>query len=294
MTGPFDLTHCTLCPRKCGADRTRGRGLCGGDDRIRIARAAPHFWEEPCISGRRGSGAIFFSGCTLGCKFCQNRPVSIGNFGKEIIPDRLLSVCRELAGAGVHNLNFVTADHQLPLIRELLPKIKSIGLPIVWNCGGYESDAILDALAGFVDVWLPDLKFFDPALSSRFCGVSDYFETAIRAIRRMADLSGKPVYSDGLLVRGTIVRHLVLPGCRKDSLNVLSALRDRFAPDEILLSLMSQYTPNGAPDTPDRRLTTFEYQSVADFAVTLGYKGYFQEKSSAKEEYTPPFDLTGV
>lgn len=294
MSGRFDLTRCTLCPRRCGADRTRGVGLCGGSDRVRIARAAPHFWEEPCISGSRGSGAIFFSGCTLGCAFCQNRAISSGNFGREISPERLLAVCRELRETGVHNLNFVTADHQLPLIWEILPQIRALGLPIVWNCGGYESDAVLDALADFVDVWLPDLKFFDPALSSRFCGVSDYFGVAIRAIRRMADLSGKPVFRDGLLIRGTMVRHLVIPGCRKDSLNLLSALRERFAPDEILLSLMSQYTPNGAPGAPNRRLTTFEYQSVADFAVGLGYEGYFQEKSSAKEEYTPPFDLTGV
>lgn len=291
----FDPARCTLCPRQCGADRGKGQGICGGDLSIRIARAAPHFWEEPCISGNRGSGTIFFSGCSLGCAFCQNRTISRGNFGKTVSPGRFLQICLELAGQGVHNLNFVTADHQLPLIVGMLPEIKEkTGLPIVWNCGGYESDAMLDALSDVVDIWLPDLKFFDPALAKRYCGVDDYFGTALHAIRRMADFTGKPLFSDGMLIRGTMVRHLILPGCRKDSLALLARLRESFEPGEILLSLMSQYTPNGAPDAPGRRLTTFEYRSVADFALTLGYDGYFQEKSSAKEEYTPPFDLSGV
>ncbi len=291
----FDPTCCTFCPRECSADRSAGQGVCGGDLSIRIARAAPHFWEEPCISGNRGSGTIFFSGRSLGCVFCQNRAISRGNFGKTVSPERFVQICLELADKGVQNLNFVTADHQLPLILDLLPEIKAkTGLSVVWNCGGYESDAILDALSSIVDVWLPDLKFFDNALANRFCGVSNYYETAMHAIRRMADFTGKPRFSEGMLIQGTMVRHLILPGCRKDSLALLSRLRENFEPDEILLSLMSQYTPNGAPDAPGRRLTTFEYQSVADYALSLGYDGYFQEKSSAKEEYTPPFDLSGV
>lgn len=291
----FDPTSCTLCPRQCRADRRTGMGLCGGDLSIRIARAAPHFWEEPCISGVKGSGAIFFSGCTMGCLFCQNRSISHGNFGKVITPNRLEEICLELADRGVHNLNLVTADHQLPLILPTLRRVKEkVKLPIVWNCGGYESTAMIDALDGVADVWLPDFKFFDPALSRRYTGCEDYFPVALAAIRKMADQVGKPCFFDGILTSGVMVRHLVLPGCRKDSLKLLSCLSEYFAPDEILLSLMSQYTPNGVPGTPDRRLTTFEYQSVAGYAQTLGFEGYFQEKSSAEEEYTPPFDLEGV
>lgn len=291
----FHPSSCTLCPRKCGADRRNGTGLCGGDLSIRIARAAPHFWEEPCISGNRGSGAIFFSGCSLGCLFCQNRSISHDRFGKAISPDRLEQICLELAGKGVHNLNLVTADHQLPLILPVLMRVKEkVKLPIVWNCGGYETPEMIDALQGIVDVWLPDFKFWDPAVSQRYTGCADYFPVALAAIRRMADQVGKPRFSDGMLVCGVMVRHLVLPGCRKDSLKLLSCLSEHFSSDEILLSLMSQYTPNGVPGTPDRRLTTFEYQSVADYARSLGFEGYLQEKSSAKEEYTPPFDLEGV
>lgn len=170
----FDPTSCTLCPRQCRADRRTGMGLCGGDLSIRIARAAPHFWEEPCISGVKGSGAIFFSGCTMGCLFCQNRSISHGNFGKVITPNRLEEICLELADRGVHNLNLVTADHQLPLILPTLRRVKEkVKLPIVWNCGGYESTAMIDALDGVADVWLPDFKFFDPALSRRYTGCED-------------------------------------------------------------------------------------------------------------------------
>lgn len=295
MLPDFDPASCTLCPRKCGADRRTGKGVCGGDLSIRIARAAPHFWEEPCISGTRGSGTIFFSGCSLSCLFCQNRTISHGNFGKVVTPRRLEEICLELAEKGVHNLNLVTADHQLPMILPVLMGVKEkVNLPIVWNCGGYESPGMIAALRGIVDVWLPDLKFWDPDLSRRYTGCNDYFPTALGAIRQMADQVGKPRFSDGMLTSGVMVRHLVLPGCRKDSLKLLSCLFESFAPDEILLSLMSQYTPNGVPGTPDRRLTTFEYQSVAEYAETLGFEGYFQEKSSAKEEYTPPFDLEGI
>lgn len=290
----FDITACRACPRRCGADRTKTVGFCGIGDRIKIARAAPHLWEEPCISGTRGSGAIFFSGCSLGCVFCQNKEISRGIGGCEITAERFAEICFELRSAGVHNINLVTPSHQLPLILPTLREIKkTIGIPIVCNCGGYESPEALSAMRGIVDIYLPDFKFHDPALSEKYAHAKDYPQIAEEAIVEMARQTGRPTFDkDGLLRRGTLVRHLVLPGHRDDSINALGRLRELFAPDEILLSLMSQYTPVG--DGPSRRLTTFEYRSVANVALELGFEGYFQERSSAKEEYTPSFDLTGV
>lgn len=290
----FDITACRACPRRCGVDRTKTVGFCGIGDRIKIARAAPHLWEEPCISGTRGSGAIFFSGCSLGCVFCQNKEISRRGGGCEITAERFAEICFELRSAGVHNINLVTPSHQLPLILPVLREIKkTIGIPIVCNCGGYESLEALSAMRGIVDIYLPDFKFYDPALSEKYAHAKDYPKIAEEAIVEMARQTGRPTFDkDGLLERGTLVRHLVLPGHRDDSINTLRRLRELFAPDEILLSLMSQYTPTG--DGPSRRLTTFEYRSVANVALELGFEGYFQERSSAKDEYTPNFDLTGV
>ncbi len=290
----FDITACRACPRHCGVDRTRTVGFCGVGDKIKIARAAPHFWEEPCISGKDGSGAIFFSGCSLGCIFCQNKEISRGGFGVEIEAERFAEICFELKSAGVRNINLVTPSHQLPLILPTLGKIKKdLGIPIVCNCGGYESPEALTAMRGVVDIYLPDFKFYDPALAEKYAHAKDYREVAEAAIREMAKQTGAPTFDkDGMLMRGTIVRHLVLPGHREDSIKVIRRLGELFAPNDILLSLMSQYTPSG--EGPSRRLTTFEYRSVADVATEMGFKGYFQERSSAKEEYTPEFDLTGV
>lgn len=290
----FDITACRACPRHCGVDRTRTVGFCGVGDKIKIARAAPHFWEEPCISGKGGSGAIFFSGCSLGCIFCQNKEISRGGFGVEIEAERFAEICFELKTAGVSNINLVTPSHQLPLILPTLRKIKKdLGIPIVCNCGGYESPEALAAMCGVVDIYLPDFKFYDPALAEKYAHAKDYPQIAEAAIREMARQTGTPTFDkDGMLIRGTIVRHLVIPGHRENSIKVIRRLGEIFSSDDILLSLMSQYTPTG--EGPSRRLTTFEYRSVADVATEIGFKGYFQERSSAKEEYTPSFDLTGV
>jgi putative pyruvate formate lyase activating enzyme len=291
-----ELSHCRLCPRRCGADRRKTAGLCGVGDQIRLSRAVPHFWEEPCISGSRGSGAIFFSGCSLGCSFCQNLAIRDGKVGVDISAQKFEQICFALKSQGVHNLNLVTADHQIPLFLPILQEIKDrLGLPIVYNCGGYESLEMLSALKGTVDVYLPDLKFFSPDLSKRWASAPDYFQVASAAIEEMVAQTGSPVWDEeGMLISGTMVRHLVLPGCRTDSLQVIDWLGNHFKPSQILISLMSQYTPNGSQGTPNRRLTTFEYQCVAKKCEQYGFDGYFQERSSAKEEYTPPFDLQGL
>ena len=295
------ITNCGLCPRECGADRTRGPGRCGGGSLPRLGRAALHRWEEPCLSGsdpERGSGAVFFSGCTLGCVFCQNYPLSAGNRGREVSVRRLARIFLELQEAGAWNLNLVTASHYAPWVVRALDLVKGrLRIPVVWNCGGYEKPETLRLLEGYVDIWLPDLKFFDPGLSRDYAGAEDYFRYASAAIPEMYRQAGPPVWGeDGMLRRGLMVRHLVLPGSRKDSEKLLRWLAGALPPEKILLSLMSQYTPYR--ELPfkalNRRTATFEYNWVRDLAVELGFSGYGQERTSAKEEYTPPFDLTGV
>ena len=292
----FDLTHCTLCPRRCGADRLQRRGACGAGEHIRLARAMPHHWEEPCISGTRGSGAIFFSGCTLRCAFCQNYTISAENFGKEVSKDRFAEICFELKAKGVHNLNLVTPDAYAPQVVEVLREIKpQLGLPIVINCGGYLSPMQIDLLGEIADVWLPDFKYADPALSGRLSGASDYPAVALDAIAEMVKRAGKPIFdSEGILQKGVVGRHLVLPTARKNSIDAIHLLSEHFASDEILLSLMAQYTPNGNPAAPARRLTTFEYGSVLSAVEKAGFEGYCQSPDSAKSEYTPSFELEGV
>lgn len=298
----FAPTQCRLCPRGCGANRTTTPGACHGGSTPRVARAAPHLWEEPCLSGTRGSGTVFFGGCTLGCLFCQNRAISRGQGGRPLTVEQLAETFLSLQAQGAHNLNLVTATHYLPWVRAALRLAKSGGLrlPIVWNTGGYETQPVLTALGGFVHVFLADLKFYSPELSARLAGAPDYFEVAAAAAKRMCSLTGPPVYNkDGLLVRGTIVRLLVLPGARADAKQLLRWMAENLPPGGFLLSLMSQYTPPpGDADLPKpltRHISTFEYNDVVDTAVALGLTtGYMQQRNSAKEEYTPPFDSTGV
>ena len=295
MLYDFNLNRCCACPRQCGADRTKEKGFCGLGDKIRIARAAPHYWEEPCISGQNGSGTVFFSGCNLGCAFCQNYEISSGCFGKDVSETRFREILFELKSKGVHNINLVTATPQLPLILPVLSEVKEqLFIPVVYNTGGYEKKTTVEALQDIVDVWLPDMKFFDPDVALKFADAPDYPLIALDAIEKMLENAGNIVIEDGLIKSGVIVRHLVLPGYRKDSINVLKSLSDRFGTKGYYLSLMSQYTPNKSKGTPVRRLTSYEYESVKDVALSLGFEGYFQEKSSAKEEYVPPFDLEGV
>lgn len=312
---------CTLCPRQCGVNRTASQsalrpaprtGYCHCTDRILAARAALHLWEETCISGQNGSGAVFFSGCTLGCRFCQNDSVSHKRFGTEISVRRLADIFLRLQEEGAHNINLVTATQYLPSVVKALELVREqLLIPVVYNCGGYERPEIVRALDGYVDIWLPDLKYFDPALAARYSQAGDYFTYSSKAVTQMIAQTGAPVMDEhGLLRSGVIVRHLVLPGSRMDSIRLLHWMKENLPEGKWLLSLMSQYTPAGEAAAASseagcgsgsafpelsRRVTTFEYESVLNTAIDLGLTaGYMQQKSSAKEEYTPPFDLTGI
>ncbi len=284
---------CTLCPRNCTVDRRNTAGYCGMGEKPVIARAAPHFWEEPCISGQKGSGAVFFAGCNLRCVFCQNYDISALRRGMEVSVPRLREIFRELKEQGVHNLNLVTGTHFAHAIGEALEE--DFGLPVVWNCGGYESVDTLRALEGKVQVYLPDMKYSQGALARKLSGAGDYPEAAKAAILEMFRQTGPyELDEDGMLKKGVLIRHLVLPGEMENTFGVLDWIADTFREGDVLVSLMGQYTPNGHGG-PDRTLTPEEYRRAADYMLGLGlYEGYTQELSSAREEYTPPFDGTGV
>ncbi len=294
------LKKCNLCPRDCGIDRTKSAGFCGATDKIKVARAALHFWEEPCISGTQGSGTVFFSGCNLACKYCQNYDISIGGFGKEITAERLGEIFLELQEKGAHNINLVTPTPYIPQIKEAIDLVRDkMNIPFVANMGGYEKAETIRGLKGYIDIFLTDVKYKSSEISKNYSDAPDYFEFAIDTLGEMISLCGVPqLDSTGIMKSGVIVRHLVLPVCRKDSIEILNSLAERFGTENFILSLMSQYTPNGhLKDYPEinRRTTAFEYNSVIDAAIELGFdNAYMQEKSSAKAEYTPPFDLTGI
>ncbi len=291
------MAICTQCPRKCGVDRSLTAGFCGADDRIRLARAALHPWEEPCISGENGSGTIFFVGCNLRCVYCQNRRISRqGDAGTAVTPEELGSVMLALQREGAANINLVTptpyAMQLIPVLRSIRPRLR---IPVVYNCGGYESVDTLRAMEGLIDVYLPDFKYDSAQLSRLYSGVSDYSSVALDALDEMLRQTGAPVLGeDGLMKKGVLVRHLVLPGCREDSVNVLELLKARFGNQNFLLSLMSQYTPSFSDDSVPknlrRRVTSFEYGCVLETAERLGFEGYLQERSSAVKDYTPDFD----
>ncbi len=292
-------TPCLLCPRQCQADRDTAQSLggCGVTAAPRVARAALHFGEEPCISGQNGSGTIFFSGCPLHCRFCQNYEISQTRFGKEISPARLADIFRELEEAGAHNINLVSGTQFVPAIRQAISLYKP-SVPIVYNSGGYERTETLKTLEGLIDVYLPDLKYADNALGSSLSGVPDYADRAGEAILEMARQTG-PMQLDehGLAQRGTMVRHLVLPGHTKNSLAVLDWLADHL-PHGCFVSLMFQYTPlrdiEGFP-TLSRRLTRREREKVFQHLLARGLtEGYAQEAESASAVFIPSFDLTGV
>lgn len=293
----LSYTHCTLCPRRCGVDRTRGQlGFCKMPGQIHAARAGVHYWEEPVISGSFGSGAVFFSGCTLKCAFCQNYNISQENFGKPMTSAELRAAFERLIDEGVQNINLVTPTHFLP---DILPALEpKLPVPVVYNCGGYESMETLRQLEGKIDVYLPDFKYSDNALAKKLSSAPDYFETASAAILEMYRQVGKPVIEGDEMKRGVLVRHLVLPGCVDNSLGVLDWVAEHFRSGDILFSLMSQYVPMGraAEMAPfDRRITELEYDSVLSYMMLLGIEdGYTQDFSSAERGYTPSFDLTGL
>ena len=326
------MSTCKLCPRRCGIDRNSGeKGICGQTSKVKVARAALHMWEEPCISGSKGSGTVFFSGCALHCVFCQNHNIANGEVGKEITIERLAEIFLELQEKGANNINLVTAGQFVPQIVEALKKAKENGLhlPVVYNTSSYENVETLKLLEGYVDIYLPDLKYVDSELSQRYSHAPDYFQRAKEAIEEMVRQTGKMEFAlesvgaesgvvegDGrrkigieeyqarseqgeelVMIRGVIVRHLLLPGCVEDSKKVLKYLLEQYG-NRIFISIMNQYTPlphvASYPEL-NRKVTIEEYEEVVDYAVELGIEnGFIQEGEAAEESFIPEFDERGV
>lgn len=293
-----------LCPRNCGVDREAGEvGVCGQTDTVKVARAALHYWEEPCISGTAGSGTVFFSGCALHCVFCQNYSIANGEAGKLVTQERLAEIFLEMQEKGANNINLVTPGHFVPQIAEALESAKrqEMVLPVVYNTGGYEHVDTLRRMEGLVDIYLPDFKYMDDALGLKYSHVKDYSRMAKTAIAEMVRQTGEAVFEgddeDGLMRRGTIVRHLVLPGCVEDSKAVIRYLYETYG-DRIYISMMNQFTPMPAlKDYPElnRKVTEKEYEEVVDYAISLGVEcGFIQEGETAKESFIPAFDGEGV
>ena len=285
---------CDICPRKCHAERGErvGHGFCGMGTLPVVARVAPHFGEEPCISGKNGSGTVFFSGCTMKCVYCQNYEISALNKGVTVTPKGLAECYRELEKSGVHNINLVTADHFAPAVRESL-RIYKPKLPVVYNCSGYTSPAILTMLKGLVDIYLPDFKYSDDALAAKLSKTPNYVDTALASIKEMLFQVGSPRFdSEGMMTKGVLVRHLILPAHTRNSIDCLRLLHKTFN-DQIMVSLMCQYVPWGeAKDDPKlgRTITRREYDKVKRELFELGMDGFTQELSSAKTEYIPDWD----
>ena len=293
--------NCLLCPRKCGINRRTGQtGVCGVSSEIKVARAALHYWEEPCISGKRGSGAVFFSGCSLHCVFCQNREISDGKEGKVISKERLSDIFMELADKGANNINLVTPGQYIPDIVWAVNDAKSRGmkLPIIYNTSGYENVTELKLLEGIVDVYLPDFKYMDSTLSARYSRAKDYPSVAKQALSEMVRQQPDVVIDDstGLIQKGVIVRQLLLPGHVNDAKAVLKYLYDTYH-DHVYISMMSQFTPIALKDYPEinRTVTRREYERLVDYAVEIGITNAFiQEGDVAKDSFIPAFDCEGV
>ncbi len=305
------MTNCTLCPRNCGVDRLAGQtGFCGQTAELTAARASLHMWEEPCISGTRGSGTVFFSGCNLKCVFCQNHSIAVGEAGRAVTTEHLAEIFLTLQEKSAHNINLVTPCHFVPQIRAALERAKFHGLtvPVVYNTGSYESVETLKMLEGLVDVYLPDLKYYSSELSARFSRAKDYFDVATKAIAEMYRQVGPPVFLtvDGLeseknshriMTRGMIVRHLILPGQTRDSKKILRYLHETYGND-IYISIMNQYTPlphvSHIPEL-NRKVTEQENDRIINFALQIGIEnGFFQEGEAAGESFIPQFDGEGL
>ena len=291
---------CSLCPRMCNIDREATTGYCGVKNTLRVARAALHFWEEPCISGEEGSGAVFFTGCNLRCVFCQNYQIARAEQGKEITVERLAEIFLELQEQKANNINLVTATHYVPQVVEALKMAKEKGLyiPVVYNCGGYETVETLKLLEGLVDIYLPDFKYVDSERAKRYSRAEDYPEVAKAALAEMVRQQPKAEFDErGIMKKGVIVRHLMLPGGIKDSKAVVNYLYGTYG-NQIYISLMNQYTPlPHVADYPeiDRKLKKFEYDRLVDYAISLGVEnGFIQEGETAKESFIPAFTNEGV
>lgn len=291
---------CDLCPRKCLVDRKKGeKGICGQTENLKVARAALHFWEEPCISGDAGSGAVFFSGCPLHCVFCQNENIANGTVGKEISLERLVDIFLELQEKRANNINLVTPGHFVPQIVKALDQARKEGLtlPVVYNTSSYETVDTIKMLEGYVDIYLPDFKYMSPVLSKKYSHAPDYAEVAKAAIAEMVRQTGKAVFvngdEDNLILSGTIVRHLTLPGCMADSMQILKYLHETYG-DMIYISIMNQFTPlSNLEKYPElnRRITDEEYETLVDYAIEIGIEnGFIQEGDTAEESFIPAFD----
>ena len=285
----MDYVNCKLCPRQCGIDRTMGHtGFCRCPDTALVAKAMLHKWEEPALAGDGGSGAVFFGGCTLGCKYCQNAAISSGPTGKAMDSAQLRTLFESLIAQGAENIDLVTPTHFLPTILPALsPKLP---VPVVYNCGGYERAETLRELEGKVDIYLPDLKYADPRLAKALSGAADYFPAATAAIREMFRQTGPVQWSGDKITKGVVIRHLILPGCVDNSLRVLDWIGDTFAPGEVLVSLMRQYTPMGNLPAPlNRKVSDEEYDAVLSWMYLNDLEGFTQEADAADTTFIPNF-----
>ena len=285
----MEYRNCVLCPRRCGVDRTAGaKGYCRCPDKALVAKTMLHKWEEPALAGSGGSGTVFFGGCTLGCKYCQNARISGGAVGKPVDSAELRAMMEALIAQGAENIDLVTPTHFLPtVIPALQPKLP---VPVVYNCGGYERVETLGQLEGLVDIYLPDLKYADAALAGTLSGAPDYFPVATAAIREMVRQTGPVQWNGDKVLRGTIIRHLILPGCVENSLRVLDWIGESFKPGQVLVSLMRQYTPMGGLPAPfDRRITDEEYDAVLSWMYLNDLEGFTQEEAAADKGFIPDF-----
>lgn len=300
----YSISPCNLCPRSCMAEREKGElGYCLSDDKVRVARAALHMWEEPCISGERGSGTVFFSGCNLRCVYCQNYEIAAGRKGKEVTVERLAGLFLELQENRAANINLVTPDHYITAVAEavLLAKEQGLKLPIVYNGSGYEKREVIKSLSGIVDIFLTDFKYMDSRLAEKYSSAPDYPEVAKEALAEMVKVAGESVFDEeGMMKKGVIVRHLLLPGHKKNAREVLSYLYETYG-DKIYISLMNQYTPfERLKERPEykelcRKVTKREYESVVNYMLDLGVENAFiQEGETAMESFIPDFDMKGI
>lgn len=293
------LSSCELCPRKCGVDRNFEKGYCGATYDIKVAKAFLHQWEEPCISGKNGSGTIFFSNCNLGCVFCQNSMISHRGFGKIISIERLAEIMLELELDRAENINLVTPTIYIPGIREaiILAKEKGLKIPIIYNSSGYESVEALELLEGLIDIYLPDIKYFDDKYSMKYSNAKDYFLNAQMTIKEMLRQVGTPTFVEDMMTKGVMIRHLMLPGLLFDSKKIIDFVAEAL-PDEIYLNIMCQYTPMGRAaefNEINKTINQKHYEALLNYAIDKGINhGYFQDFDSADSQYTPLFDLKGV